>query len=134
VNSSEWRAGKQCLGGFRSKSQSAEDPLPLSDASVDTVVSTWTLCSVLNALEALRQMKRVLKPDGRFMFIEHGRAPELGVVAWQDRLTPTWKRVSGGCHLNRKVDELIKTGGFQITQLKPSIFPGRGPLRTLTGA
>jgi ubiquinone/menaquinone biosynthesis C-methylase UbiE len=66
----------------------------------------WTLCSIPNAPKALAQVKRVLKPDGRLLFIEHGRAPEPGVVARQDRLTPVWKRIGGGCHLNRKIDEL----------------------------
>ncbi len=73
-------------------------------------------------------MNRVLKPDGRLIFIEHGCAPEPGVLAWQDRLTPSWKRISGGCHLNRKIDELIKTGGFQISELKTEYLPGPRPL------
>lgn len=108
--------------------QSAEDRLPLGDASVDTIVSTWTLCSVPNAIEALRQMRRVLKPDGRFIFLEHGRAPDSRVAAWQDRLTPFWKRIAGGCHLNRKVDELIRTAGFQITELRTEYLPGPRPM------
>ena len=74
-------------------SQSAEDPLPLPDQSIDTIVTTWTLCSIPNAPKALEQMKRVLKTRGRLLFIEHGRSPDPGVVAWQDRLTPVWKRI-----------------------------------------
>jgi len=108
--------------------RSAEDPLPLDDASVDTVVSTWTLCSIPNALQALEQMKRVLKPDGRFIFIEHGRSSDPGVVAWQDRLTPAWKRIAGGCHLNRKIDQLIEAAGFRIVELKTEYIPGPRPL------
>ena len=108
--------------------QSAENPLPLADASVDTVVLTWTLCSIANAPKALQQMKRVLKADGRLIFLEHGRAPDPGVAAWQDRLTPVWKRVGGGCHLNRKIDELIEAAGFQITELKTCYLRGPRPM------
>jgi len=105
-------------------SQSAEDPLPLPDQSIDTIVTTWTLCSIPNAPKALEQMKRVLKTRGRLLFIEHGRSPDPGVVAWQDRLTPVWKRIGGGCHLNRKIDELIASAGFQIAELKTYYLPG----------
>jgi ubiquinone/menaquinone biosynthesis C-methylase UbiE len=104
--------------------QSAENPLPLADASIDTVVSTWTLCSIANVPKALHQMKRVLKTNGRLIFLEHGRAPNPGVAAWQDRLTPLWKRVAGGCHLNRKIDELIEAAGFQITEMTTFYIPG----------
>jgi len=109
-------------------SQSAEGPLPLPDESMDTVVMTWTLCSIPNPLEALAQMRRVLKPGGKLIFIEHGRAPDRGVAIWQDRLTPTWKRIGGGCHLNRKVDELITQAGFQITELRRFYLPGPRPM------
>ncbi|MGH9433024.1 MAG: class I SAM-dependent methyltransferase [Terriglobia bacterium] len=109
-------------------SQPAEDPLPLAGASIDTVVVTWTLCSIANAPSALQQMKRVLKSNGRLIFLEHGRAPDPGVAAWQDRLTPVWKRVAGGCHLNRKVDELITGAGFRIAELKTCYLPGPRPM------
>ncbi len=108
--------------------QSAEKPLPLADASIDTVVLTWTLCSIANVPKALHQMKRVLKSNGRLIFLEHGRAPNPGVAAWQDRLTPLWKHVAGGCHLNRKIDELIEAAGFQITELTTFYNPGPRPL------
>jgi ubiquinone/menaquinone biosynthesis C-methylase UbiE len=104
--------------------QSAEEKLPLADASMDTVVMTWTLCSIPNPSKALQQVKRLLKPGGCLMFVEHGRAPDRGVVVWQDRLTPFWKRIAGGCHLNRKVDELLIAAGFQITELKTFYLPG----------
>lgn len=109
-------------------SQSAEDPIPLPSESVDTIVMTWTLCSIPNAPKALEQMRRVLKPGGKLIFIEHGRAPDRGVAIWQDRLTPTWKRIGGGCHLNRKVDELITQAGFQITELRRFYLPGPRPM------
>jgi ubiquinone/menaquinone biosynthesis C-methylase UbiE len=106
-------------------SQSAEEPLPLPDASIDTVVTTWTLCSIANAPKALREMKRVLKASGRLVFLEHGRAPDAGVADWQERITPLWKNITGGCHLNRKIDDLITAAGFRITELKT--FYVRGP-------
>jgi ubiquinone/menaquinone biosynthesis C-methylase UbiE len=109
-------------------SQSAEEVLPLADKSVDTIVMTWTLCSIPDAPRALAQMKRVLKADGRLLFIEHGRSPDARVVAWQDRLTPVWKKIGGGCHLNRKIDELLTTAGFVIAELKTSYLPGPRPM------
>jgi ubiquinone/menaquinone biosynthesis C-methylase UbiE len=109
-------------------SQPAEDPLPLADASMDTVVLTWTLCSIGNVPKALHQMKRVLKGDGRLIFIEHGRAPDHGVARWQDRMTPLWKRAAGGCHLNRKIDELLADAGFHIAELTTGYLPGPRPL------
>jgi ubiquinone/menaquinone biosynthesis C-methylase UbiE len=109
-------------------SQSAEEPIPLPDESVDTIVMTWTLCSIANAPNALEQMKRVLKPTGHLVFVEHGRAPDRGVAVWQDRLTPTWKRIGGGCHLNRKVDEIITKAGFQITDLRMFYLSGPRPM------
>jgi ubiquinone/menaquinone biosynthesis C-methylase UbiE len=108
--------------------QSADESLQLPDESIDTVVVTWTLCSIPNPSRALDEMKRVLRQSGRLIFIEHGRAPDPGVVAWQDRLTPIWKKIGGGCHLNRKVDELITRAGFQILELKTCYLPGPRPL------
>ena len=109
-------------------SQSAEEPLPLADASIDTVVITWALCSIPDASTALRQIKRVLRANGRLIFLEHGLAPDPGVAAGQERLTPFWKRIAGGCHLNRKVDEFITDAGFQITELKTCYIRGPRPI------
>jgi ubiquinone/menaquinone biosynthesis C-methylase UbiE len=109
-------------------SQSAEEDLPLSDGSIDTVVITWTLCSIADPLRALQQMKRVLRSSGRLIFVEHGRAPDSAVAAWQDRLTPYWKHVGGGCHLNRKIDDLLRAAGFQIVELKTCYLPGPRPM------
>lgn len=108
--------------------QSAEELLPLGPASIDTVVVTWSLCSIADAPKALRQMKRVLKAGGRLIFIEHGRAPDPGVAAWQDRLTPVWSRFAGGCHLNRKIDDLIAGTGFEILELKTCYLRGPRPM------
>jgi ubiquinone/menaquinone biosynthesis C-methylase UbiE len=109
-------------------SQSAEDPLPLANASIDTVVLTWALCSIADPQRALQEMKRVLKADGKLIFVEHGLAPDPAVVVWQDRLTPLWKRIGGGCHLNRRIDEIIKKAGFQIPDLTTSYLPGPRPM------
>lgn len=108
--------------------QSAEAPIPLPEKSIDTVVVTWTLCSIPNVSEALDEMRRVLKPEGSLIFIEHGRAPDFRVALWQDRLTPAWKRIGGGCHLNRKVDESVASAGFHIDELKTTYLPGPRPL------
>jgi ubiquinone/menaquinone biosynthesis C-methylase UbiE len=107
--------------------QSAEQPLPFPDASIDTVVVTWTLCSIPVVSSALQEMRRVLKPSGRLIFLEHGRSTDPRVVAWQERFTPMWRRFTGGCHLNRKVDELIAAAGFRITELQMSYLPGPRP-------
>jgi SAM-dependent methyltransferase len=108
--------------------QSAEEPLPLSAASFDTVVTTWTLCSIPDVSRALQEARRVLKPDGRLIFIEHGRAPDAKVIAWQERLTPFWKHATGGCRLNRKIDDLIAAAGFRVTELQTGYLPGPRPM------
>jgi ubiquinone/menaquinone biosynthesis C-methylase UbiE len=108
--------------------QSAEDPVPLPDASIDTAIITWTLCSIPNAPRALQEVKRVLRGDGRIIFLEHGRAPDPAVAQWQDRLTPIWKHIGGGCHLNRKIDDLIEGAGFRISELKMSYLRGPRPM------
>jgi len=95
--------------------QGSGEEFPIEDKSIDTVVVTFTLCTVN---QVLAEMRQVLKPGGRPLFAEHGRAPEAGVARWQDRVTPVWKRVAGGCHLNRKPDDLIRSAGFQIETLE----------------
>jgi ubiquinone/menaquinone biosynthesis C-methylase UbiE len=109
-------------------SQSAEEALPLPEQSIDTVVMTWTLCSIADPPSALRQMKRVLRPSGLLIFVEHGRAPDSKVSTWQDRITPVWKRIGGGCHLNRKIDVLLMEAGFKIEELKTNYLPGPRPM------
>lgn len=102
--------------------------LPLDDRSVDTVVTTWTMCSVGEPVQALREARRVLRPGGTLLFVEHGLAPEPSVRWWQDRLTPAWKRIAGGCHLNRKMDDLVQAAGFRLDDLKTGYLPGPKPL------
>lgn len=100
------------------------EAVPLENASIDTVVTTWTLCTIPDASRALAEMRRVLKPGGALLFVEHGRAPEPSVARWQDRLDPLWRRAAGGCHLNRKIDDLIAGGGFRIDTLANTRLPG----------
>ncbi len=104
--------------------EASAEAIPLDDRSVDTVVTTWTLCTIPDASRALSEMRRVLKPGGVLLFVEHGRAPEPGVMRWQDRLDPLWSRLAGGCHLNRKIDVLISGSGFRIDLLANARLPG----------
>ena len=104
--------------------EASAEAVPLEDASIDTVVTTWTLCTIPDAPRALEEMRRVLKPSGNLLFVEHGRAPEPGVARWQDRLDLLWGRVAGGCHLNRKIDDLISASGFRIDALENARLPG----------
>jgi ubiquinone/menaquinone biosynthesis C-methylase UbiE len=100
------------------------ETIPLDSGSVDTVVTTWTLCTIPIPAQALAEMRRVLRPGGALLFVEHGRAPEPGVARWQDRLDPLWSRLAGGCHLNRKMDDLISGSGFRIDALENARSPG----------
>jgi len=104
------------------------ETIPLDSGSVDTVVTTYTLCTIPDAVAALREMRRVLKPGGQLLFSEHGRAPDAAVRRWQDRLTPLWKRIGGGCHLNRDIPELLRQGGFALPWLESMYIPGPRPM------
>jgi ubiquinone/menaquinone biosynthesis C-methylase UbiE len=124
----------ELLNMARSRAEAAAAPITLLDASaetipldsgsIDTVVTTWSLCTIPNAPQALGEIRRVLRPGGALLFVEHGRAPELGVARWQDRLDPLWSRLAGGCHLNRKMDDLISGSGFRIDALENARIPG----------
>lgn len=103
----------------------ADGALPFDGGSFDTLVTTWTLCSIPDPRRALEEMRRVLRPGGRFLFVEHGRSARASIARWQDRLNPAWVRFSGGCNMNRPVEVLVRAGGFEITDLKP--FFGKGP-------
>lgn len=100
------------------------EALPLTDASVDTVVFTFALCTIPDPGKALREARRVLKPSGQLLFAEHGLAPDEGVRRWQRRLNPLWRRVAGGCNLDRKVDELIAAAGFRLAGLETEYAKG----------
>jgi ubiquinone/menaquinone biosynthesis C-methylase UbiE len=103
------------------------DEIPLEDESVDTVLVTYTLCTIPDTTLALRQMRRVLRRGGELIFCEHGAAPDASVRRWQDRLNPIWKRLGGGCNLNRAIPALIEAGGFRINSLDTMYIPGWRP-------
>ena len=105
--------------------------IPLGDRTVDTVVTTWTLCTIPEPVRALEEMRRVLKSEGRLIFIEHGRSPDDRVLSWQERLTPMWKRIGGGCHLNRRIDALVTEAGFRIAEIEKAYSRGPKPLAYL---
>lgn len=104
----------------------AED-IPLDTGNVDTVLITYTLCTVPDVHSALKEARRVLKSDGSLLFCEHGLAPDESVRRWQDRLNPLWKRVGGGCNLNRPIPELIERAGFTIRGMDTMYLPGWKP-------
>lgn len=98
--------------------EASAEALPFPNASFDTVVSTLVLCSVPNPQEALAELRRVLKPEGRYLFIEHGGSDDEGLARWQRRLEPVWKRIAGGCHLSRNVVQLLPDAGFRVIELE----------------
>ncbi len=103
------------------------EEIPLDDRSIDTVVLTYTLCTVSDVPRAMKEIGRVLKEDGQLLFCEHGVAPDERVAGWQRRLNPLWRRVSGGCNLNRAVPSLIESNGFRIRDLSTMYIPGWRP-------
>ncbi len=103
------------------------EEIPLDADSVDTVVVTYTLCSIEDPTPALRGMARVLRPGGRLLFCEHGAAPDAGVRRWQDRVAPLWRRLGGGCRLNRDIPAVLDAGGFRVDRLETMYIPGWRP-------
>lgn len=117
----KWRPSVDLLRG-------SAEAIPLENESVDTVVSTWTLCSVPAVEDALTEIRRVLKKRGQLLFVEHGLSPDSRVRRWQDRLTPVWKRIAGGCHLNRPIAQLIEGAGFRIEHVTTGHMQGPRPM------
>lgn len=93
------------------------EKIPLDDESVDTVLLTFTLCTIPDWKSALEQIHRVLKPEGKLLFCEHGKSSEVKVQNWQNRINPYWKKIAGGCNLNRPISELISSSGFEVTTM-----------------
>jgi ubiquinone/menaquinone biosynthesis C-methylase UbiE len=100
------------------------EQIPLDDNSVDTVVVTYTLCTIPDVADALAGMRRVLKPGGSLLFSEHGRAPDAGVRRWQDRLNPGWKKLAGGCNINRDIAGIVEGAGFSVVDDNRMYIPG----------
>ena len=103
------------------------EKIPLPDASFDTVLITYTLCTIPDAHSALLEMHRVLKPTGKLLFCEHGHAPDASVARWQERLQPLWGKVAGGCHLGRDIPALLRGAGFRLPSLETGYLPGPKP-------
>jgi ubiquinone/menaquinone biosynthesis C-methylase UbiE len=100
------------------------EEIPLEANSVDTVLITYTLCTIPDVTAALAGMRRVLKPGGKLLFSEHGKAPDEGVMRWQNRLNPAWRKIGGGCNMNRDIPAMIQEGGFRITEDERMYVPG----------
>lgn len=99
------------------------EQIPLEDASVDTVLVTFALCTIPDPVTALAGMARVLRPGGELIFCEHGKAPDAGVRKWQDRINPLWRKLCGGCNLNRDIPHLLDQGGFTVADLETLYLP-----------
>jgi ubiquinone/menaquinone biosynthesis C-methylase UbiE len=98
--------------------------IPLADNTADTAVLTYTLCSVQDPSAVLREIRRVLKPDGRLLFLEHGRSDDAPIAAWQDRLNPLWNLISCGCQINRDTRQLLRSAGFAVEDVDHFYLPG----------
>jgi ubiquinone/menaquinone biosynthesis C-methylase UbiE len=107
--------------------QSGAESIPLDNNSADTVLLTYTLCTIPNVHAALDEIKRVLKPTGKLIFCEHGKAPDESVQRWQNRVNPVWKKFAGGCNLNRAVPELLEQSGFRSSDMRTMYLPGWRP-------
>ncbi len=97
--------------------------IPFRDATFDTVVCTFTLCSVDDPAQVMSEMRRILRPGGRLLFLEHGRAPDADVARWQDRIEPVWKRMAGNCHLTRPIGAALRGAGFEVEPLGQGYLP-----------
>jgi ubiquinone/menaquinone biosynthesis C-methylase UbiE len=99
------------------------EAMPFADASFDTILVTFTLCSVESQQQTLAEMRRVLRPGGKALFLEHGSAPDPGVQTWQRRIEPVWKRIGGGCHLTRPIADAYSAAGFNLTGVERQYMP-----------
>ena len=97
--------------------------IPFAASQFDTVVCTFTLCSVEDPAQVMSEMRRILKPGGRLLFLEHGRAPDANVAKWQDRIEPIWKRIGGGCHLTRPIGSALRGAGYEVEPLGQGYLP-----------
>jgi ubiquinone/menaquinone biosynthesis C-methylase UbiE len=104
--------------------RASAEGLPFEDHRFDCVLSTWTLCTILDVVSALREIRRVLKPSGHYVFLEHGRSENPRLARWQDRLNPVQQRIGVGCNMNRPIDRLIAQAGLRLPHLDRFVMPG----------
>ena len=107
--------------------QSGAESIPLDNNSADTVLMTYTMCTIPDIHKALAEVRRVLKPSGKLIFCEHGKAPDEHIERWQKRMNPLWKRFSGGCNLNRPIPVLMEQSGFKSSDMQTMYLPGWKP-------
>ena len=100
------------------------EQIPLDKDTADTILITYTMCTIPDVITALGEMRRVLKPTGRMIFCEHGAAPDAGVANWQRRITPVWRTLCGGCHVDRPIPKLIRDAGFRVDDMETMYLPG----------
>jgi len=103
------------------------ESIPLDSHSADTVVMTYTMCTIPDVASALHEIRRVLKPGGKLLFCEHGKAPDASVRRWQNRINPVWKKLGGGCNLNRPIAILLEASGFRSDDMQTMYIPGWKP-------
>ena len=117
------RAAAEAKGWTADIRQGVGEAIPFDDNSFDSVVCTFTLCSVEEPAQVLSEMRRILRPGGQVLFLEHGRAPDVGVAKWQDRIEPVWKRLAGGCHLTRPITSAFRSAGYEVEELGQGYMP-----------
>ena len=100
------------------------EQIPLDAEAADTILITYTLCTIPDVMKALAEMRRVMKTSGRMIFCEHGEAPDESVARWQRRITPVWKAIGGGCHVGRPIPKLIQDAGFKVEDMQTMYLPG----------
>jgi len=120
------RAAAREKGWAADLRQGRGEAIPFADASFDCVVCTFTLCSVEDPAQVMRELRRILRPDGEALFLEHGRAPDASVRGWQERIEPVWKRLAGGCHLTRPIAAALRQAGFAVEPLGQGYTPKGG--------
>ena len=118
------RASAQAKGLSADFRAGVGEAIPFEDESFDTCVCTFTLCSVQDPQRVLSELRRILRPGGTALFLEHGRAPDTDVAQWQDRIEPVWKRMAGGCHLTRPITSAVDRSGFAVEPMGEGYTPG----------